>query len=171
MDPVYATYSISPREVSKDGKPDEIVFNDKHHGMIIGQASGMVFNPRCDQVISRTVDNELVGGVVYSGYTGHSVAMHFAGFEPHWIIRDMIWVCFNYPFTQMGVKKIFAPVPSSNTLAYEMDLRWGFSRPTVLKDVFDDGDLIVLEMLKEECKWLKLKPKRFFDGDTHGRQE
>ena len=171
MDPVYASYSVSSREVSEGGKEDEIVFNDKHHGMIIGKEAGVVFNPRCDQVISRTIDNELVGGVVYSAYTGHSVAMHFAGFDPNWIIRDMIWVCFDYPFTQLGVKKIFAPVPSSNKRAYEMDLRWGFSRPTVIKDVFEDGDLIVLEMLREECRWLKLRPKRFFNGEANGRQE
>ena len=137
--------------------------------MIIGQEAGYVFNPRCDQVISRVVDNELLGGVVYSGYTGHSIALHFAGFDPHWIIRDMIWVCFDYPFTQLGVKKIFAPVPSSNTLALEMDLRWGFKDPVVLKDVFDDGDLIVLSMLREDCKWLKLKPRRFTFGEGNGR--
>lgn len=160
---VYAESEGRPGEVPQ-AKADEIVINNHHHGFIIGEAAGVQFNTRCDQVIARVVDNELLGGVVYSGYTGHSIAMHVAGFDPRWISRDLIWTCFDYPFSQLQVKKIFAPTPSSNKLAHDMNLRWGFTRPVIVEDVFEDGDLIVLSMYAHECRWLKLKPNRIARG-------
>ena len=31
----------------------------------------------------------------------------FGGWDPHWINRDMLYVVFDYPFNQLGVKRLF----------------------------------------------------------------
>lgn len=149
------------------------MFNDQAHGMIIAKEAGINFVQDYDTCISRVVDGDLVGGVVYNGYNpGGSIAVHFAGFTKHWICRDMIWICFDYPFNQLNVKKLFAYVPETNQHALQMDMRFGFTRPIRIKDVFEDCDLIVLDMYKDECKWLKILPNKYRPiGGQDGRQE
>ena len=52
-----------------------------------------------------------MGGVIFSNYTGESIAMHSAAWDQHWINRDMLFVIFDYPFNQLGVKRMFGQVP------------------------------------------------------------
>jgi hypothetical protein len=99
---------------------------------------------------------------VYTAYNpGGSIAMHMAGFCPNWISRDLIWVCFDYPFNQLNVRKIFGPVPSDNTKALDMNRRFGLVYELTVKDVFADADLIVLSMRRDQCKWLKITPRGY----------
>lgn len=137
-----------------------ICFGNHEHGQEIAAAAGGVYNPYGDIVISRTGANgRLLGGVLFSDYNKKSISIHIAGLAPNWINTDLIWVTFDYPFNQLGVDTIFGPVPSSNIKALEFDLRMGFKEIARIPEVFPDGDLIVLRMRREECKWLNLKPR------------
>jgi len=136
-----------------------IVFNNKDHGRFIAKSAGCNFNPECDVVISRWADGVLLGGVIYQNFTHESIAMHVAGFRKDWVTRDLIWVCFHYPFVQLGVKRIFGQVPETNTKALEFDLRFGFKILTKIDGVFSDGGVIVLVLEREDCRWLKMKPR------------
>jgi hypothetical protein len=146
-----------------------IEFNNSHHGYAISQACNVSYNSQMDQCISRADGDNLLGGVLYQAYTGASVNLHIAGFDPAWVIRDMIWVCFHYPFMQMKCHKIFGQVPASNLRALEFNRKLGFIEETRIKDVFPDGDLVVLSMKREDCKWLKLKPKTLKESDDGWR--
>jgi len=136
-----------------------IVFNNAVYGDRIAKAAGTTFNQRGDVCIAREERGELWGGASYTGYTGSSVGVHTAGFRPDWINQDLLWVCFHYPFVQLGCSKLLGQVPSSNLKALEFDLKMGFIEETRVKDVFPDGDLVVMSMKKETCRWLKLKPR------------
>lgn len=137
-----------------------IVSNNSDHGYRIGKSSGVVFNPEADTVIARVdPDGTLRGGNIYNGYTGVAINVHMAGFDPHWCNIDMLWVGFHYPFVQLGVRKLFAQVPAANSKALDIDKKLGFKEEARIKDVFPDGDLIVLAMKPEDCRWLKLKPR------------
>jgi RimJ/RimL family protein N-acetyltransferase len=138
---------------------DRIVINDMGHGERIARLSGTIFNPRGHQVVSRMKDGELLGGVIFTDYTRASITVHMAGFVKNWANRDLIWCVFHYAFEQLGVKKIFGQVPASNEEALQIDLKLGFSIETRVKDVFVDGDLIVVSMYRDQCRWLKLKPR------------
>jgi RimJ/RimL family protein N-acetyltransferase len=149
---------------------DEIIINDPFHGFEIAQEAGVVFNPKADQVVARVLDNELLGGVVYTAFNpGGSIAMHMAGFNKRWVSQDLVWMCFDYPFNQLKVKKVFAPVPSNNTKAIAINRRLGFLREYIIPDVFDDCDLYLMDMYRDECKWLKITPKGYIGGND-GRQ-
>lgn len=136
-----------------------LVFNNADYGHAIAEKAGAQFNPAVDVCIANTGPDGLWGGVIYNGYTGASISLHAAGFDSRWATVDMLWVTFHYPFVQLGCKKMFAQVPASNSRALEFDRKLGFKEEARLKDVFPDGDLVVLSMRREDCRWLRLKPR------------
>jgi len=141
-----------------------IVEGNHEHGHILAKDSGVHFNPVCDKVIATVVGGKLLGGVIYQGYTKASIGIHCASYSPYWFNQDMLWIVFNYPFEQLNVSKLIGQVPSSNLRSLEFCLKLGFKEETRVTDVFEDGDLLVLSMRREDCRWLKLKPRGASSG-------
>lgn len=71
-----------------------------------------------------------------------------------WATRGFLAAVFAYPFIQCGLRRVTAYVAADNTAALEMDLRLGFQREGVMREGADTGDMMILGMLKNECKWL-----------------
>jgi RimJ/RimL family protein N-acetyltransferase len=132
----------------------------------IAKAAGIVYNPNADQCLVRVEDGELYGGTLYTNYTGEggSIQIHMAGFTPNWANRDMIWTAFDYPFNQLKVKKVFGPTRASNTTALEINEKLGFKIETKVEGVFPDEACYVLAIAREDCRWLKLKPRTLKSG-------
>lgn len=143
---------------------DRIEINNPDHGVRIAKHAGVNFLPGVDQVVARTKEGRLLGGVIFNNYTKASINLHMAGFDNHWATRDFIWCVFHYAFVQLQCKKVFGQVPASNSRAIQINARLGFHIEHIVKDVFPDGDLVVLAMYKDECVWLDLKPKRISYG-------
>jgi len=141
-----------------------IEFNNIEHGYRIANAAGCIFNPAADRVISVTSEGNLLGGNIFTGYTGASIHTHTAGFAKNWANRDFLWAIFDYPFNQLGCKKVFGQVPEYNTKALEIDLKLGFKIEAKIDDVFPDGACLVLSLAREDCRWLKLKPRGLKPG-------
>ena len=139
-----------------DRLPPGIVVNDPDFGYAIGAECGIVYNPAVDPVIARMRGDELLGGFVFNGFTGHSIAMHMAGFAPGWASKTLVRFAFGYAFLQLGCEKVFGLVPSTNEAALDIDRRVGFREITRIEGVFADGDLVVLEMRRSECRWLEV---------------
>ncbi|MCK1742169.1 GNAT family N-acetyltransferase [Bradyrhizobium sp. 139] len=125
------------------------------HARAIAKEAGCHFNPECDVVMSREENGKLLGGVIFTGYTGASIGLHVAGFDPHWINRDMLWITFHYPFEQLGVQKITGTIPTGNPKAVLFNRKLGFVEEARIADIFPDGDLLIMSMRKENCRWLK----------------
>lgn len=138
-----------------------IMFNNPDHGFKIAELAQSSFNPATDQVISRVIDGRLAGGSIYQNYTGEggSIGMHTAGLRPRWVNRDLLWVTFDYPFNQLKVSRIFGQVPSDNQAALGFDFNLGFRELLRVEGVFPDADMVLVQMLREECRWLHIKPK------------
>jgi len=137
-----------------------IEFGNIEHSKRIEEAAELCFNPRCDVCLSRTDEHgNLLGGVIYTNYTGHSIHIHVAGFNPRWLSRDFLWVTFDYPFNQLMVEAIFAQVKSSNRHALEFDRKIGFQTINIMQDVYKDEACYVLKMKREDCRHLKIKPR------------
>lgn len=134
-------------------------FNNSVDGMQIAAKAGAVYNAAVDKCVARIEKGELYGGVIYQAYTGASMSIHMAGFRPNWSSRDMIWVAFHYPFVQLGVKKLFGQVGTHKPEVLKIDLQLGFKIEAVIKDVYPEGDMTLLSMYKEDCKWLRIQPK------------
>lgn len=124
------------------------------HGHAIASRISRPFIPGLDRCLARTCEGKLLGGVIYQDYFGPSVCIHVASYDPAWLSRDFLWAIFDYPFNQMGVKKVIGLVSTTQEDVLAFDLKIGFVEETRIKDVVPGGDLIVLSMLKEQCRWL-----------------
>jgi RimJ/RimL family protein N-acetyltransferase len=104
-------------------------------------------------------DGELVGGVIYDWYTGPSITAHVAGSPGrYWGNRDFLWRVFAYPFLQLQCNRITGFVRADNFEAQRLDEHLGFKREGVLRQANRDGtDMIVYGMLKDECRFLRMK--------------
>jgi hypothetical protein len=136
-----------------------INFNNPLHAELIAKAAGANLNRDMDQCISRSEDDVLLGGTIFTDYTGRSICAHMAGFVDHWINRDLLWVTFHYPFIQLKCEKIIGFLPIANQSALEFDRKLGFKEEAIIQDVYPQGDMVIVSMRKEDCKWLNLKPK------------
>lgn len=144
-----------------------IHFGDIEHGWAIAKAIPRNFNPAVDRVISRTNnEGELLGGVIFDYYTGPAIFMHQAGFAKNWINRDMLWVCFDYPFNQLKCNKIFGTIPSSNPQLLAYNKKIGFTLEVTLKGAYPGADMLVLAMDRDQCRWLDLKPSGLKRGGS-----
>lgn len=145
-----------------------IEFNNPEHGKRIGEKVGIGFNPPLDVVIARTRGGELLGGVIIKDYTGVSAFIHVAAFSPNWMNKDFLWVVFDYPFNQLKIATLFGPIKESNSKALEFDLKLGFIPSYRIRDVYPDGDMILLSMKRDQCRWLQMPRPAGFDSRVAG---
>lgn len=98
---------------------------------------------------------DLIGVVGYNGFCGKICAMHIAG-EGNWISREFIKAAFDYPFNQLGMKAIIAPVAADNAKALRLDQHFGFKEIHRVPDAWADGvDLVFLQLNREDCRYLQ----------------
>lgn len=147
---------------------DQILLDSLEHAQQIAAAAPCVYSSAHDHCLSRVKDGRLLGGVIFQGYTGASIELHMAGFDPHWITRDLIWATFAYPFIQLGCLKVIGRVAETNARALELDLKLGFIEEARIRDAYPDGDLIILTMRRDACRWLKIAPRSRFWEQPNG---
>jgi RimJ/RimL family protein N-acetyltransferase len=103
-------------------------------------------------------DGELIAGVVFERYDpGVSVNIH-VGAVPgkHWCTREFLRKIFVYAFMQLGCQRVNGFVDAHNTKALRFDEHVGFKREGVMKCANKaGGDVIVMGMLRSECRWIK----------------
>ena len=108
--------------------------------------------------------------MIFSNYTTESIAIHMAGWNPHWINRDMLFVTFDYPFNQLGVKRIFGYVPETTFTLY-VSMRSSASRIVArIEGMFPHNVACCLMKLeREDCRFLGVRPRNIF-GQTATRR-
>jgi RimJ/RimL family protein N-acetyltransferase len=62
---------------------------------------------------------------------------------------------FAYPFKQLEVKKIIVYADSSNKESMLLARKLDFDVEAVVEEVYPDGDMMILSLYKEQCKWLE----------------
>jgi L-amino acid N-acyltransferase YncA len=103
----------------------------------------------------------LVGCVGFDRWTETAVEMHCAG-DPGWLDREMLYKAFSYPFIQAGLKVAIAVVSSSNEDALRLNRRLGFREVCRIADAMDDGDMVIMEIRPDECRWLDVfQPSKY----------
>ena len=136
---------------------DEIVFNEPHSIDAFRQTIMPTFRDGLDIALARYRDGELMGGVVYTEYYAqHCISMHVHSWHRHWLNRDLIYVAFDYPFNQLGVKYIFG---SSREDKVAFDLNVGFKIVSRVENFYPDTHKVILRMARDECRFLTLKPR------------
>jgi hypothetical protein len=101
----------------------------------------------------------ILGMVGYDLWTLNSVQAHMAVDSPiAW--RAMLRPAFAYPFLEAGMGVILAVIPAGNARSVHLATRFGFRPVHRVRDGWAPGeDLIMLEMRREECRWLEPQRK------------
>ena len=103
-------------------------------------------------------DDEIKWAVVFEEYhPGGSIRIHVAVDDSKYVTRRAISEIFEYPFYQLGVKKVIGIVDSANAAALTFDMRLGFKIEAIVKEAYDMGDMYILSMTREQCHWLRGK--------------
>jgi RimJ/RimL family protein N-acetyltransferase len=134
-----------------------VVTDNQEHlrGWITG-VLGTQFSPYAT-FIGQEIDGAVKAVVAFDNILDKSCEMHTAAIVPNWINRDLLWACFDYPFNILKVKVILASVASTNTEALKLDRHLGFVDKAYIEDAHIDGDLVILAMRREDCRWLDIK--------------
>lgn len=107
-------------------------------------------------VLGNWLNDKLVGAVVYSRWSDWDVNMHMAG-EGNWLTRDFLFAAFDYPFNQVGCRRVTGLVEARNFRARRVDEKLGFKLEGRMLHGCPSGDLLVYGMLRENCRWLNIK--------------
>ena len=106
--------------------------------------------------IGQEKDGSLVAVIGYCGFRDKSCQMHVGSIGENWISKNLLWAAFDYPFNKLGVKVILATVASTNKEALKLDRHLGFVDKAYIEDAHEDGDLVILAMRRENCRWLDI---------------
>lgn len=128
-------------------------------GVWVAEKCGMVWTPENSQAIGLKSGDEIVAGVWYEDYNSVSVMAHIA--VTGRMTRDYLWTIFDYPFVQLGVRKIVCPILEDNSASIRLATKMGFREESRLKDIHPSGDLIFHTMRREDCRYL---------GERYGKE-
>ena len=108
--------------------------------------------------IGQEIDGNLVAVVGYCSFMPNACQMHIAAVdEVNWMSRDLLWAAFDYPFNKLGVKVILGQICGSNEDAIRLNRHLGFKVVAEIPDAHMDGDLVIMAMKKEECRFLNIR--------------
>jgi RimJ/RimL family protein N-acetyltransferase len=107
--------------------------------------------------IGQEIDGKVGAVIAYTNFQDKSCCMHVGSIMPNWINKDLLWAAFDYPFNSLKVKVILATVASTNEEALKLDRHLGFVDKAYIEDAHMDGDLVILAMRRENCRWLDIK--------------
>lgn len=146
---------------------DQVVLNDLECGREIALLARTHYDPVVHRNISRVKDGQFLGGVMYTRFTHESITCHSGAVSEHWINRDMIYACFDYPFRQLKVKRMFGFVPEDNAHAIHWNTKLGFREVGRIEGMFRHNvACIIMRLDREDCRLLKVKP-RFIKSNLH----
>lgn len=100
-------------------------------------------------------DGKITAGVLFDGYCGRSVQIHVALEPGTQMSREWFYALFDYAFNQLKVNKIIGVVDSTNTAALRFDKHMGFVEEAVIADAGKHGDMHILTMTRQQCRFLK----------------
>jgi len=100
-------------------------------------------------------NGQIVQGVVFTDYSGANIQGHIACAPGRSFFPTFIAAIMDYPFVQLGCRRVTIFVAGRNVRSRSLVLRLGAVQEGVLADALDDDDLIVYGLLRRNAQhWL-----------------
>lgn len=100
--------------------------------------------------------DDVAVGVGFNAFVGRSCCMHTVIQRPDLLSRGMIRDAFSYVFNVANCNAVLGLVDSTNDAALSLDKRLGFVEVARIPNGGAEGDLVVMQMTREACRWLRL---------------
>lgn len=111
--------------------------------------------PQETACIGQEKDGKLIAVLGYNNLTPNSCQIHVASTDVYWLNKNLLFAIFDYPFNKLGVKVILAPIYKGNTKSLNLCRKLGFEQVADIPYGHPEGDLIVVAMKRNQCKWLQ----------------
>lgn len=106
-------------------------------------------------------DGRIIAGVAYANWNGPNVECHIASDRSrNWMTKRFLWTIFDYPFNQLGVRRITVCVGEGNVESTRFVKHLGFILEAKLQGAHPTGDLQIFRMFANECRFLQVKHEK-----------
>jgi RimJ/RimL family protein N-acetyltransferase len=100
-------------------------------------------------------EGKIVAAALFSNYQPPTIEVTFVTSTPRWASREMIKGILQYPYLQLGCKRITAVTEECNTPARKFLERLGFKQEGYHPDAFPSGAAISYGLLRADAgRWL-----------------
>ena len=113
--------------------------------------------PENTQCIGQSKDGNLVAVAGYTNFMPKACEIHIGSVGEHWASKDFLWAVFDYPFNKLGVSVILGQICKDNEDALRLNRHLGFKVVAEIPDAHMEGDLVIMAMRKEDCRWLNIR--------------
>ena len=115
---------------------------------------GVIYVP--DECSNRVASmDDVAVAVGYNAFIGRTCCMHTVIQRPDTVSPRIVREAFEYPFLIVGCEAVLALVDSDNEAALRFDTKLGFKEIARIPHGGPDADLVILQMLRAECRWLR----------------
>lgn len=117
-------------------------------------------------------NGNIVMGAMFNNYNGASIHMHIAKLHGESFSPTFIAAIMDYPFRQLGVKRVTGLVAENNHVSRRFAQHLGARMEGVLQDALPDGNLLVYGLLRKDAnRWLTaLYSQRLGAGGINGQR-
>lgn len=99
--------------------------------------------------------DDIFAVTVFDGFSVCDCNMHVASDGTgHWLSRKYLLALFAYPFIQLKLRRVTGLVPARNESALRFDAHLGFEFEGRCRNALPDDDIIILGLLRENCKYI-----------------
>lgn len=99
-------------------------------------------------------DDEIMMAAAYEDYTGACCEASIVVKNGAIVPKAFLHGIFYFPFVDLGCVKILGRVATDNAKAIRFNHKLGFMPVAKIDDVFPDADLFIMEMKRENCRWI-----------------
>lgn len=100
--------------------------------------------------------DEIIAGIVFNNFNAVNATCHIAVTRPGKSFFRLLEHAADYAFNHCKLKRLTGMVPTSKQDVLAFDKHMGWEEEFVMKSAaFDGGDLHVLAMWPDRCRWLK----------------
>jgi hypothetical protein len=93
--------------------------------------------------------------VAYNSFIGRTCCMHTVIQRPDLVSPRIVRESFTFPFVVCNCEAVLALIDSTNEAAISFDTKLGFREIARVPNGGTEGDLIVMQMTRAECRWLR----------------
>lgn len=132
-----------------------LIFDD--HQRLLPWANNILgerFDPARTRTIGQERNGRLNAVVVFDAITERNSCIHIATLGKHWLGRRFLPNVFDYAFNHLGLHRLTGLVPVNNLRALRFNHHLGFRYEGVIREAREDGDLVMLGMLRRECRFI-----------------
>lgn len=96
-------------------------------------------------------DRGIMAGVIYSRWTSHDAHVTLAVVGR--ATPEFVFAAFDYPFNQVGLRRVSALARASNLRSIRLAQHLGFTLEGRLRRAAGSEDILLFGLLREECRW------------------